>query len=318
MEQQNSPLVALTGAGGFVGRAIAATLLARGYRVRALSSGHGAPAPHGIERWDLPSPDAPAARFENALAGATHLVHAGALNNADRRLGDAAYHGPNTVLTGRLAAAAASLLPGRTVFVSSIRAVAGAAFDGHLDTRTIPAPADAYGRSKRAGELAALEAYGDRRDIAILRFPAVYGPGMKGGLDALLRMADTALPLPLLGIAARRSLLSREAAAEAVLRLIEAQALPDAVFFACDREPVTLGDIVGAFREGLGRTRRLFGVAPAALAGAARLAGRNRAWRALSASQTCDASSLEEIGWKPVRDSRPGLAEAAHQWRESG
>lgn len=322
MERQASPLVALTGAGGFVGRAVAAKLQAQGFRVRALSSGRGGPVPSGLERGLerrlLPSFEAEAARFERLLEGATHLVHAGALNNADTRLGDAAYHGPNVVLTAKLAAAAARVLPGRTVFISSVRAVAGAQADGHLDARTVPAPADAYGRSKRGGELAALEAYGDRTDLAILRLPAVYGQGMKGSLGMLLRLADTPLPLPLLGIAARRSLLGRGAAADAVAHLLGTSVLPEPILFACDREPATLGDIVAAFRDGLGRPRRLLSVSAGLLAGAARLARKEGAWRVLSASQTCDASPLEASGWQPAANSRAGLAEAARQRRQAG
>lgn len=316
MDEKPIPVVAVTGAGGFVGREVAARLLAGGFRIRALRSGHGGgPAPEGVETADLPAPEASAEAFATALRGATHLVHAAALNNADRRLGDAAYSGPNAELTGKLAGVAAAGLEGRMVFLSSIRAMAGPLFSGTLREDAEPAPSDAYGRSKREGERLALDAYGERRDLAVLRLPPVYGLGMGGNLAALLRLARSPWPLPLVGLAGRRSLLDRERAAQAVLHLLTVPAIPAPVMLASDAEALTPTEIVSAFRAGLGRPARLIPV-PGGLAGAlARLAGKGDAWRAINVAQICAPGALAASGWVPAADSRPGLSRAAAQDR---
>lgn len=311
------PLVAITGAGGFLGGAIVRRLMAEGFRVRALSTGASAP-PEGAERLALPAPDAADAAFARALEGATHLVHAGALNNADKRLGDAAYQGPNVELTAKVARSAARVLPGRMVFLSSIRAAAGPLFDGAITDDLEPRPADAYGRSKRAGEVAAIEAYGERGvDLAILRLAPVYGPRMKGMLGGLLRLADTPWPLPLAGLGGRRSVLGLDAAAEAVAHLIGVAALPASPMVAGDRDALTVGEMVAAMRDGLGRPRRLLRAPGVALSGAAGAVGRRASWQALAASQPCSPGRLVASGWKPVSDSRAGLAEAARGLRET-
>jgi UDP-glucose 4-epimerase len=310
------PLVALTGAGGFIGRALAARLEAAGFRVVALSTGLGTP-PKGVEVRPLPASDAPAEAFRDALGGAVHLVHAGARNNASRRDGDEAYRQANAALTARLARAAADVVPGRTILLSSIRAAAGPLWSGEITDGMAPRPADPYGRSKRLGEEAALEAFTGRKDgLAVLRLAPVYGPGAGGNLRALLRLADTPWPLPLRGLPGRRSLLGLEAAAGAVVHLLALSRLPElAVMAASDAEPVTLAALVAAMREGLGRPRRLVSAPRGWLARFAGAAGKADAWSALTVTQVCRPERLRSTGWQPPSDSLAGLREAARSGR---
>ena len=79
-----------------------------------------------------------------------------------------------------------------------------------------PKPIDAYGRSKLAAEqgLAALDI-----DWVALRPVLVYGPGVKGNMAELIRLARSRLPLPFGGLTARRSLLvARQSGAGGRLR----------------------------------------------------------------------------------------------------
>jgi predicted dehydrogenase/nucleoside-diphosphate-sugar epimerase len=88
------PVVALTGAGGFFGRAIAAELAARGFRVRGIGRGHD-PADANIAEWvraDLSRALAP-----DAFAGVAAVVHAAAATAGgfaahQRNSVDVAYH----------------------------------------------------------------------------------------------------------------------------------------------------------------------------------------------------------------------------------
>src|SRR5262249_41752827 len=111
----------------------------------------------------------------------------------------------NTEATIGLARAAQRAGAKRFIFLSSIRAQCGPTADHTLTEETAATPTDAYGRSKLAAEegLAAL-------DLAwvALRLVLVYGPGVKGNMAELLRFARSPYPLPLGGLAARRSLLA--------------------------------------------------------------------------------------------------------------
>ncbi|TPN83171.1 NAD-dependent epimerase/dehydratase family protein [Mesorhizobium sp. CU2] len=303
--------VLVTGATGFVGGRIASHLQAAGMDVRVASRQLLPAAPDAVL---LPAVDAPDEAFAALMRDATHVVHCAALNN-DRHAGEADYQSANAALTGRLAKAAAAHASGRFVYLSSIRAVVGAGFNGTIDEATPPAPQCAYGRSKREGEIRMAEAYAGRADATALRLPAVYGEGMKGSMASLMRLADTALPLPSGALTGMRSLISAEAVAGAVTHILTMPAQLHPIYVASDTPAVALSEIVIAFRRGLGRPARLLPMSPYPLRLGASLLGKGASWRALTASQVCDPSLLASQGWAPEVDTLGRLEELARKMR---
>ena len=304
------PVVAVTGAGGLVGVVTVRALVESGFAVRRLSR---SASPSGDPSTALlPAFDAPDSAFEQALAGATHVVHSAGLTNADAATRESDFINANVRLTDRLARAAERVTVGRFVFISSIRAVAGQDFQGTIDATTEPAPTCAYGRSKRQGELAATEAFGGSpHRLGILRPAPVYGRGMKGNLGKLLKLAETPYPLPLGGLSNRRTLLDVEALARAVVHLLTTPAPVQGAFIVSDKEPVAIAEIVAAFRAGMGRPPGLLAVPPRLLEGIAALAGRRQGLRGIFAEEICDPSALEGTGWIATRSSIGGLAALA-------
>lgn len=262
----------------------------------------------------LPPPDAPLQAFREAVRGRHAIVHCAALNN-DRPADAQALVASNVELTRRLADAAAREGVARFVYVSSIRAVADPGIDIAIGDDTQPRPTQPYGRSKLDGEMAALAAARPSFRPLVLRLPPVYGAGMRGNLGLLLRLAQTPVPLPLAGLSGRRSLVSAEAAARAVATLVTIPLPARSTYIASDLAPVTLPDIVAAFRRGLGRSPGLFAVPDALLKTVAALAGRSETFAGLTASQTCDPAALVAEGWAPEPDSLAGLARLAASLR---
>ena len=168
-----SARILVTGASGFVGPHVVAALLAAGYRVR-LAQRRAAPASGGIETvvtGDLSD----AIDSRAALEGVDHIVHLAGLAHAGPGLDEALYDRINTQATQELATAAQAVGVKRFVYLSSIKALTSA-FDGPpLRDSDVPAPDDAYGRSKLAAEqaLAGLDL-----DWVSLRPVLVYGPGV--------------------------------------------------------------------------------------------------------------------------------------------
>lgn len=310
-------LVAVTGANGFVGQRVVQHLRDAGFFVRAISRTTGTWR-EGVETATLPHPDASLDEFERVLDGVDHLVHGAGLTNASPETPDSEYMQANADLTARFAEAAARMVAGRFLLMSSIRAAAGAGFDGILTPEMPAKPACAYGRSKRAAELAATTCYPDAgaSKLAILRLSPVYGNGMKGNLARMLRLANTPYPLPFGGLHNRRSLLSVEALAAAVVDLLQMQRMRQ-VYVASDRNPISTAEIFKAFRRGLGRPGRLLPVPAVVFEAVARLAGRGEDWQGLFAEQICDSSALADDGWRQTEDSLPGLAETARDFKKS-
>src|SRR3990170_3799695 len=205
------PLVALTGATGFIGQYLLNELPKRGYRLRVLLR-RPTNLPKGCASaviGDLARPY----NMAEALAEVDAVIHSAGLASTMSGVPEDDYRLFNTEATVGLARAAERARVKRFVFLSSIRAQSGPVSDTVL-TEDLPAlPTDPYGRSKLAAEegLATLSI-----DWVALRPVLVYGPGVKGNMAALLRLAQAPVPLPLGGLSARRSLLSVDNLAAAV------------------------------------------------------------------------------------------------------
>jgi nucleoside-diphosphate-sugar epimerase len=297
-------LLALTGSTGFIGRHLLRELPKRGYRLRVL-----------LRRpTSLPTNTASAvigdiARPQNmaaALQDVDAVIHSAGLAHAMSGIPEDDYRVINTEATINLARAAKRAGAKRFVFLSSIRAQCGPSADDVQTEALEPRPTDAYGRSKLAAErgLAELDI-----DWVALRATLAYGPGVKGNMAELMRLARLPWPLPLGGLRARRSLLAVEnllAAVETVLTTPQALRRP---LIVADPLAVTVADMIAAMRGGLGRRPGVFSVPPALLALSFHVAGKDYVYERLSGALVADPSALMGLGWKPPLTSEVGLAQ---------
>ncbi|KQP31838.1 NAD-dependent dehydratase [Methylobacterium sp. Leaf104] len=296
------PLIALTGATGFIGRHLLQSLSRRGFRVRVLLR-RPIEVPDGASSavvGDLTRPMNMAA----ALAGVDAVVHSAGLSPTMSGRPEDDFRSSNTEATLRLAEAAVRARVQRFVFLSSIRAQTGISAPGIVTEADSPAPTEAYGRSKLAAETALA---GTGLDWVALRPVLVYGAGVKGNVATLLQLARSAAPLPFASLDARRSLVSVESLAEAVAVALEAPGPLRRPMIVAEPDALTLGEMVAALRSGLGRRAGLL-PAPVALLGlACRLAGQEAAYARLSTSLVARADALPALGWVPGGTARDGL-----------
>ncbi len=292
--------VLVTGASGFIGGALCRRLAAQGVCFRPVSRNPEASPFAGTVR--MPGPGQSRA-WADLLQGITHVVHCAGIAHSTSALSEADYYAANAALAGEVAAAAAGAIAGRFVQLSSVRAVCGPVADGVVTESTEPAPQDAYGRSKLAGEALVRDAYAGDDRFAILRPVVVYGDGMKGNMAALLRLARLPVPLPFAGLTAPRSLLDIESCVEAILHTLCCEATRGGTFVVADRDPVGVASILAAFRRGFGRPRMLFALPPRLLAAMFVAAGRAEAWRRVSGPLVAVSSALTATGWVSRADT---------------
>jgi nucleoside-diphosphate-sugar epimerase len=246
--------------------------------------------------------------MSNALAGVQAVIHSAGLAHGMSGLPEDDYRAINTEATVALARAAARAGARRFVFLSSIRAQSGPAARDVLTEELEPRPTDAYGRSKLDAERGLADA---GIDWAALRPVLVYGPGVKGNMAALLKLAQLAAPLPLGGLSGRRSLLSVENLVEAIDVVLRTDAPLRRPLIVADPDPLTIPEMVAALRAGLGRRPGLIPVPSILLRHALRLFGHAEAYERLAASLVARPDALTGLGWRPPVATRDGLAALA-------
>ncbi|WP_127145471.1 NAD-dependent epimerase/dehydratase family protein [Pelagibacterium montanilacus] len=263
--------VLITGASGFIGGHLVAALAPAGVPLRLMSTGRvDAGGPSDIEQ--ITVPDWSHVDLGTALEGIDTVIHLAGLSVRPTEDATARFTSANAELTDRLVTAAGHAGTRRFIHLSSVHAVSPSASDALVDDRTEPAPASAYGRSKRAAEqsVARFERFG-----ISLRPPLVIGHGARGNFARLQQLAARRLPLPLASIAARRSYLSVETLVAALVHLAWADPAPtrSGGYALCDTRPMALPEIVTALRRGMGRAPGLFAFPPTLLAAGARAIG---------------------------------------------
>ena len=287
--------VVVTGASGFVGRAVMA--LAPGARMLRLSG-----------------PDWRQALSACDLREAA-IVHLGARAHAaeDR---DAAF-ADGAEKARELALAAVRRQARVLVFASSIK-VNGEETHGRAFEASDPArPEDAYARSKRAAEEALAQVAAEHGlAVHVVRPPLVFGAGARGNLAALLRACDTAWPLPFAAVDNRRSFIAVQDLARLLLRCAQETRPGMHTWLAAHEARYSTPVLLGGLRRALGRAPRLVSVPVALLEAVARLAGQADRMRRLTRSLEVDASATEHaLGWEARIPLDETLRDMAAAWR---
>ena len=310
--------VLVTGANGFIGRAVCRRLLAAGWEV------------HGAVRRQVDLPEGVVARrisalgpgipWAETLAGMRAVVHLAARVHVMRdEAADplAEYRRVNTEATLHLMREARRVGVGRLVFMSSIKVNGEATEARPFTAADPPAPQDPYAVSKYEAEEGLAElARGSSVRVTILRPPLVYGPGVGGNFLALLRAVARGWPLPLGAVANRRSLLFVDNLADAVAKVMGEPTGECETFVLRDGEDVSTAELARRLGRCLGRPARLPPVPLSLLALAGRLTGRAAAVARLTGSLTVDDSAFRRrFAWEPPFTLDQGLETTAAWFR---
>ena len=310
-------MILITGATGFVGKALVQRLLAddesRRLVVAVRRSGQRWPEQVlPIVTGDLhPSTD-----WSIALEGTAVVVHSAARvhvmhdTEADPL---AAFRTVNVEVTLNLARQAAAAGVKRFVFVSSVKINGESTQLGRAFTEVdLPNPQDAYGQSKHEAEQGLRQLSADTgMKVAIIRPPLVYGPGVKANFASLMRAVQRGWFLPLGAVHNQRSLVALDNLVDFIVTCITHPQAANQTFLVSDGQDLSTTELVRGMAQAAGVPARLLPVPVWALQAGASLLGKGDAVQRLCGNLQVDISKARNLlGWVPPVSVEEGLRRA--------
>jgi nucleoside-diphosphate-sugar epimerase len=298
--------ILVTGASGFVGRALSEHLQAgQRFCVRAsIRSASGIDRTDGvdlIETGDLGA----TIDWRTALQGIDVVVHLAARahklrDNAADPLAE--YRKVNVDGTLNLAKQALQAGVKRFIFISTIKVNGEQTPLGRpFRAEDQPSPADAYAISKREAEDGLRELCSNSTmEFVIIRPPLVYGPGVKGNFLSLLRWLDKGLPLPLASIRNKRSLVAVDNLVDLIMTCIAHPAAANQTFLVSDSEDLSTPELLQRTASAIGKQVLLWRAPVGLLHFAAQCFGKTAAIHRLCGSLQLDIrKTREQLDWQP-------------------
>ena len=309
-------MILVTGASGFVGRALCAELRRRG--VAALGAVRNDAASGEVAIGAL----GPGNDWNAALAGREAVIHLAArVHVMDEHDTDPllAYREVNVDATINLARQAARAGVKRFVFVSSVKVNGEATAGTPFCAADVPQPRDPYGQSKLEAELAlrALEKE-TGLEVVIVRPPLVYGPGVKANFLNLMKLVRRGLPLPLASVRNRRSMVALDNLVDLLIVCARDGRAAGGTFMVSDGNDVGIAELIGMLAAAMDRPARLIPVPAGVLGGVARLLGKAAmADRLLGSLQVDITETRARLGWEPVVAPRTAINDTVRHFLAS-
>jgi nucleoside-diphosphate-sugar epimerase len=324
-------VVLVTGAIGFVGKALVMDLLSKAYVVKALIRQPSVELPLAVEQvvvGDLAKLafDGSASFLRKAFDGVEVVVHTAArvhVMNDDAFDPLTEFRNVNRDATLVLAGLSAEAGVKRFVFLSSIKVNGEMTRPGHPFTPTdVHVPDDPYGLSKYEAEQGLLAlAQETGMEVVIIRPPLVYGPGVKANFASMMKWMGKPVLLPFGAIHNQRSLVALDNLVSFISLCADRKKSPQAakqVFLISDGEDVSTTQLLRKVGQALnlqspsGIKAWLVPVPVSTMTFFAKLLGKGDMANRLFGFLQVDSSKTRDLlGWEPVITMDEQLAKMA-------
>lgn len=315
--------IAVTGASGFIGKALVEKLAGNGHQVlsyirqpRYLAGSQRVRlvvAPElGIQSdWGFRAED-----------GIDVLVHAAARVHVMHEFSTdplSEFRRVNTFGTESLARQAALAKVRRFVFLSSIKVNGEFTEEGKPFTADdVPAPGDPYGISKHEAEqLLNLISAETGMEVVIIRSPLVYGPGVKANFQSMINFLAHGVPLPLAAVTNnRRSFVALENLLDLIMICLHHPAARNQTFLVSDGEDLSTAQLLKRMGHAMGHPASLFWLPPALLKLGATILNKPEIYQRVYGSLQLDITKTRQLlGWAPPVSVDEGLRHATESFR---
>ena len=290
------PRIVITGASGFVGGSLFKDALEQGFVVFAPN------------RRELSS--------QKIFKPGDVVIHCAAIAHTRYRCEKKAkseLKRVNVELTEAIALNAVAAGAKRFLFLSSVKAIGEETeLNYPFTTQTVCEPQDFYGVSKLEAEnrLWSIHERG-LIEVCVVRSPLVYGAGVKANFRKLCSLVMSGVPIPVLGVHNKRSLINVKNLSDVLLLAVSHPAAAGELFLVADNEDLSITDLVTRIAFLSGRKPRFFWMPLGCIEKCLGLLGKDGPVRRLRRSLQVDSSKIQEkLNWRPTVTVEEGLRQA--------
>lgn len=293
--------VLVTGANGFIGKALSAELIAAGFDVKGTVRSAASRAKQSA---DIIVGDINARTlWQDALQDVDVVAHLAARVHVMKETvvdSLSAFREVNVMGTENLARQAAAHGVRRFIYLSSIK-VNGEQTERAFSADDDVIPQDAYALSKWEAEQALKKVSAETgMEIVIIRSPLAYGPGVKGNFLRLLKLVNSGWPLPLGKVNNKRSMVSVDNLCDLIKTCIDHPRANGRVFLVSDGHDLSTRDLVNMIADHMQRSIRLLSLPLGWLYGLAGMTGKKPEVERLCSSLQVDIrSTCDTLEWLP-------------------
>lgn len=300
------PKILITGATGFVGKAVTKTLLSLNYHVVATVRSEKNSLPLGLQKIIVDNLSA-TTNWSSAFETVSVVIHSAARAHvmSDTATNPAAeFCKVNTDGTLRLARQAAKAGVKRFIFISSIK-VNGEKTkpDNPFRPDSNFISKDPYGLSKYNAERGLLAlAQEMEMEVVIIRPPLVYGPGVQANFASMMGWIKKGRLLPLgTAVHNKRSLIALENLVNFIIHCIDHPKAANEIFLISDGEDVSTSELIRKVAKAFNKKILLLPVPITWMKFIAKLINKEEMINRLFDSLQVDSSKARDLlGWKPI------------------
>ena len=302
--------ILITGATGFIGKALSQALRNSGFDLRAAVRQRDIKLPIDYEVVQI-GDIGPRTDWQEALVGVDTIIHLAARVHIMHKVATdplESFRKINVLGTGHLARMAAKAGVKRFIFISSVKVNGEGALKSYTE-KDAPDPQDAYGISKREAEDLLIDiASKTRLEVVILRLPLVYGPGVKANFKNLMKLVNSSLPLPFKNINNRRSFIYIDNLVGAITTCINHPLAAGETFLLSDGQDVSTPNLIKMFACVMNKKTLLFSLHPGILKTVCKIIGKSEELDKLTGSLFVDSNKIRNsLGWKPLFSIEEGI-----------
>ena len=252
--------------------------------------------------------------WKNILIDTDYIIHcAGPVHKMANKKDYNFYYSTNVEGTKNLAEQAVKAGVKRLVFLSTIK-VNGESTDKINDTKifnnnSFPKPQNNYEISKLEAEKVLWEISSRTGlEVVVVRLPLVYGNGVKGNLERLIKLVKSRIPLPLSLVENQRSMLGIDNLIDLLICCIDHSEVSGKTFLASDGEDLSTPELIKLIASSMGKKANLFPFPISMLKFLASVLGKREEINRLVGSLRIDNSYTKQIlNWTPPVSVEEGI-----------